>query len=157
MREKDKQERDKRHSLHQHQPTRSRLPSRHSFIKEVEAEPAPLDIIRKSLWQEKWQPNKSNLTQYNVRPSESLPHGWQLSWPQWRALNRVRTGKAATPSEKMKWGYQDTDSCACGISPCNLDHLLKECQHYGEIPTMEDLKIINTKAKSWLDAISDTI
>ena len=127
------------------------------MIKYVEASQAPLEIIRKSTWQEEWKAEESNLTHYNIIPAESLPPGSDLKWPQWRTLNRIRTGKAATPADKKMWGYLENDQCACGVAPCNLDHLLKDCQHYGEIPSTNDLMILNDKTKIWLDNVSDTI
>ena len=109
------------------------------------------------MWQDKWSPNDSNLSNHHIIPNEDLPQGWQLKWPEWRTLNRIRTGKASTPADQKRWGYIDNDSCSCGGGPCDLNHLITECQGYGPIPSKEDLSVLNENAISWLKLVSDTI
>ena len=157
MKEKDRQERDTRHSLHHHTPVRKRLKSRSSFIAETEALQGAYESVRLHQWHENWLSQQSSLKEYSLFPMEALPAGRDLSWRQWRTANRVRSKKTATPADKKRWGYTDTDVCACGATPCDLNHLLSECDHYGPRPGLGDIRAMSDTMTAWLDRVSDTI
>ena len=87
---------DQRHSLHHHQPVKSRLHSRNSFISTSQpllCKPTEAPVAK---WQEQWEATQSNLKTYDVHPKEQLPSGHTLTWHTWRMANRVRSGQAAT-------------------------------------------------------------
>ena len=114
--ERTKQLTDQRHSLHHHQPVKSRLPSRNSFVSTSQpllCKPAEARIAK---WQEQWEQTDSNLKRYNIDPKERLPSGHTLPWRAWRTSNRVRSGQAATPAAKHLWGYRDSKT-VCAAQP----------------------------------------
>ena len=66
-----KQLTDQRHSLHHHQPVKSRLHSRHSFVSTTQpllCKPAEARIAK---WQEQWEQTDSNLKRYNIDPKKN--------------------------------------------------------------------------------------
>ena len=94
--ERTKQLTDQRHSLHHHQPVKSRLHSRNSFVSTSQhllCKPAE-DRIAK--WQERREQTDSNLKRYNIDQKERLPSGHTLPWRAWRTSNRLRSVQAAT-------------------------------------------------------------
>ena len=88
--ERTKQLTDQRHSLHHHQPVKSRLRSRNSFISTSQpllCKPAEARVTK---WQNQWEATQSNLEKYDIHPKEQLPSGDTLPWRTWRTANRVR-------------------------------------------------------------------
>ena len=157
MKEKGKQERDERHNLFNKEPASKRLKSRSSFLSSTEPLEGSPELMRQYKWQEQWHNHQSHLKQFITSPREALPLGSNLSWRQWRAANRIRTGKTATPADKKKWGYIDSDVCSCGMSSCDLDHLLQECNLYGTRPTNADIAGMTETMVKWLEEAADTI
>ena len=93
--ERTKQLTDQRHNLHHHQPVKSRLRSRNSFISTSQpllCKPAEGRVTK---WQNQWEATKSNLKKYDIHPKEQLPSGDTLPWRTWRTANRVRSRQAA--------------------------------------------------------------
>ena len=137
--ERSKQLTDQRHSLHHHQPVKSRLHSRNSLISTSQpllCKPAEARVAK---WQERWEQTDSNLKRYNIHPKERLPSGHTLPWRVWRTANRVRSGQAATPAAKHLWGYWDSKNCMCGAATCLLNHIVTSCTHFGERPSIDDI------------------
>ena len=125
--ERTKQLTDQRHSLRHHQPVKSRLHSRNSFVSTSQpllCKPAEARIAK---WQEQWEQTDSNLKRYNIDPKERLPSGHTLPWRAWRTSNRVRSGQAATPAAKHLWGYRRVpvviQTVACNRWPINDNNL----------------------------------
>ena len=155
--ERTKQLTDQRHSLHHHQPVKSRLHSRNSFVSSSQpllCKPAEARIAK---WQEQWEQTDSNLKRYNIDPKERLPSGHTLPWRAWRTSNRVRSGQAATPAAKHLWGYRDSKNCMCGAATCDLNHIMTSCTHFGERPSLDDIAEMKDGYVRWLRAIADTI
>ena len=118
--EHTKQLTDQRHSLHHHQPVKSCLHSRNSFVSTSQpllCKPAEACVAK---WQEQWEATQSNMKTYDVHPKEQLPSGHTLPWRTWRTANRVRSGQAATPAVKHLWGYRKSETCVCGAATCDL-------------------------------------
>ena len=93
--ERIKQLTDQRHSLHHHQPMKSRLHSRNSFVSTSQpllCKPAEARVTK---WQNQWEATQSNLKKYDIHPKEQLPSGDTLPWRTWRMANRVRSGQVA--------------------------------------------------------------
>ena len=78
--ERSKQLTDQRHSLHHHQPVKSRLHSRNSFVSTSQPRLCKPSEARVANWQEQWEQTGSNLKRYNIHPKERLPSGHTLSW-----------------------------------------------------------------------------
>ena len=130
--ERTKQLTDQRHSRHHHQPVKSRLHSRNSFVSTSQpllCKPAEARVAK---WQEQWEATESNLKLYDVHPKEQLPSGHTLPWRTWRTANRVRSGHAAAPAAKHLWGYRESENCVCGAATCDLGHIMTSCRHFGE-------------------------
>ena len=129
--ERTKQLTDQRHSLHHHQPVKSRLHSRNSFVSTSQpllCKPAEARVAK---WLEQLEATESNLKLYDVHPKEQLPSGHTLPWRTWRTANRVRSGQAATPAAKHLWGYRESETCVCGAATCDLGHIMTNCRHFG--------------------------
>ena len=78
--ERTKQLTDQRHSLHHHQPVKSRLHSRNSFVSTSQpllCKPAEARVTK---WQHQWEATQSNLKKYDIHPKEQLPSGDTLPW-----------------------------------------------------------------------------
>ena len=141
--ERTKQLTDQRHSLHHHQPVKSRLHSRHSFVSTSQPLLCKPAEARAAKWQEQWEATESNLKLYDVHPKEQLPSGHTLPWRAWRAwrtANRVRSGQAATPVAKHLWGYRESETCVCGAATCDLSHIMTNCRHFGERPNRRNCR-----------------
>ncbi|KAF0762526.1 Uncharacterized protein FWK35_00012287 [Aphis craccivora] len=39
-----------------------------------------------------------------ISPAEHIPAGYDLNWPAWRTLNRLRTGVGRSKDNLKKWG-----------------------------------------------------
>ena len=155
--ERTKQLTDQRHSLHHHQPVKSRLHSRNSFISTSQpllCKPAEACVTK---WQNKWEATQSNLKKYDIHPKEQLPGGDTLPWRTWRTANRVRSGQAATPAAKHLWGYRENKHCMCGAATCDLNHIMTSCTHFGEIPSKDDIAEMEGRVVRWMSAVADTI
>ena len=103
--ERTKQLTDQRHSLHHHQPVKSRLHSRNSFVSTSQPLLCKSAEARVTKWQNQWEVTQSNLKKYDIHPKEQLPSGDTLPWRTWQMANRVRSGQAATPAAKHLWCY----------------------------------------------------
>ena len=114
--ERSKQLTDQRHSLHHHQPAKSRLHSRNSFISNSQPLLGKPTEARVAKWQEQWEQTYSNLKRYHIHRKERLPSGHTLPWLAWQTSNRVRSGQAATPAAKHLWGYRDSNT-VCAAQP----------------------------------------
>ena len=92
--ERTKQLTYQRQSLHHHhQPVKSRLHSRNSFVSTSQpllCKPAEACVAK---WQEQWEATESNLKLCDVHPKEQPPSGHTLPWRAWRTANRVRSGQ----------------------------------------------------------------
>ena len=155
--ERTKQLTDQRHSLHHHQPVKSRLHSRNSFVSTSQpllCNPAEARVTK---WQHQWEATQSNLKKYDIHPKEQLPSGDTLPWRTWRTANRVRSGQAATPAAKHLWGYRENKHCMCGAATCDLNHIMTSCTHFGEIPSKDDIAEMEGRAVRWMSAVADTI
>ena len=59
-----------------------------------------------------------------IPAAEALPSGAQREWPEWKCLNRLRTGVGRCKVNMVKWGYYaPPDVCACGDRQ-TMEHLL---------------------------------
>ena len=137
--ERSKHLTDQRHSLHHHQPSKSRLHSRNSFISTSQPLLCKLTETRVAKWKEHWEQTDRNLKRYNIHPKERLPSGHTQPLRAWRTANRVRSGQAATPAAKRLWGYRDSKNCMCGAATCDLNHIMTSCTHFGERPSVDDI------------------
>ena len=157
--ERTKQLTDQRHSLHHHQPVKSRLHLRNSFVSTSQlllylCKPAEARVMK---WHNQWEATQSNLKKYDIHPKEQLPSGDTLPWRTWRTANRVRSGQAATPAAKHLWGYRENKHCMCGAATCDLNHIMMSCPHFGEIPSKDDIAEMEGRAVRWMSAVADTI
>ena len=155
--ERTKQLTDQRHSLHHHQPVKSRLRSRNSFISTSQpllCKPAEARVTK---WQNQWEATQSNLKKYDIHRKEQLPSGDTLPWRTWQTANRVRSGQAATPAAKHLWGYRENKHCMCGAATCDLNHIMTSCTHFGVIPSKDDIAEMEGRAVRWMSAVADTI
>ena len=155
--ERTKQLTDQRHSLHHHQPVKSRLHSRNNLVSTSQAllcKPAEAHVTK---WQNQWEATQSNLKKYDIHPKEQLPSGDTLPWRTWRTANRVRSGRAATPAAKHLWGYHENKHYMCGAATCYLNHIMTSCTHFGEIPSKDDIAEMEGRAVRWMSAVADTI
>ena len=158
--ERTKQLTDQRHSLHHHQPVKSRLRSRNSFISTSQpllCKPTEAHVTK---CQNQWEATQSNLKKYDIHPKEQLPSGDTLpwrTWRTWRTANRVRSGQAATPAAKHLWGYRENKHCMCGAATCDLNHIMTSCTHFGELPSKDDIAEMEGRAVRWMSAVADTI
>ena len=146
-----------RQRLHHHQPVKSRLHSRNSFVSTSQpllCKPAEAQV---AMWQEQWEATQSNLKTYDVHPKEQLPSGHTLPWHTWRTANRVRSGQAATPATKHLWGYRESETCVCGVATCDLGHIMTNCRHFGGRPNRDKIAGMEDLAVRWMNAIADTI
>ena len=84
--EKLRQEKHPRHSLYGYTAPRARLKSRHSFIKAITALDCDPSSARERLWQTSHPPPSDF-----VSPKECLPAGYNLQWPTWKSVNRLRS------------------------------------------------------------------
>ena len=159
QKERLKQTTDSRHNLYPHEPVSARLPSRKSFVRTVTPLNDTLKTVRRNKWIGAWSENSnnSNLKNFNIDPTESLPLGYNLPWPVRRTANRIRSGHAATPAAKCDWGYQQSSVCQCGAPRCDIDHLLNDCDYYGTRPTNTDITSMNDNAIRWMAKVADTI
>ena len=154
--ERTKQLTDQRHSLHHHQPMKSRLHSRTSFISTSQpllCEPAEARVAK---WQEQWEATQSNLNTHEVHPKEQLPNGHTLPWRAWRTANRVRSGQAATPEAKHLLDYRESETWVCGAVTCDLGHIMTNCRHFGERPNRDEIAGMDDRAVRWTNAVADT-
>ena len=154
--ERTKQLTDQRHSLHHHQPMKSRLHSRTSAISTSQplmCEPAEPRVAK---WQEQWEATQSNLNTHEVHPKEQLPNGHTLPWRAWRTANRVRSGQAATPAAKHLLGYRESETWVCGAVTCDLGHIMTNCRHFGERPNRDEIAGMDDRAVRWTNAVVDT-
>ena len=78
--EHTKQLTDQRHSLHHHQPVKSRLHSRNSFVSTPQHLLCKPTEARVAAWQEEWEATQSNLKKYDIHPREELASGHTLPW-----------------------------------------------------------------------------
>ena len=143
--------------LHHHQPVKSRLHSRNSFVSTSHpllCKPAEARITK---WQNQWEPTQSNLKKYDIHPKEQLPSGDTLPWRTWRTANRMRSGQAATSAAKYLRGYRENKHCMCGAATCDLNHIMASCTHFGEIPSKDDIAEMEGRAVRWMSAVADTI
>ena len=114
--ERTKQLTDQRHSLHHHQPVKSRLHSRNSFVSTSQpllCKPAEARVMK---WQNQWDATQSNLKKYDIHPKEQLPSGDTLPWRTWRTANRVRSGQAATQQRNICGATVRTNT-VCAAQP----------------------------------------
>ena len=137
--ERTKQLTDQQHSPHHHQPVKSRLDSRNSFVSTSQPLLCKPTEARVAKWQEQWEATESNPKSYDVHPEKQLPSGHTLQWRTWRTANRVRSGQAATPAAKHLWGYRESETCVCGAATCDLGHITTHCRHFGEIPNRDEI------------------
>ena len=154
--DRTKQLTDQRHSLHHHQPVKSRLPSRNSFVSTSQ----PLRVSPQKLVSRSGKINgrlSRNLKKYDIDPKEKLPSGDTLPWRTWRTASRVRSGQAATPAAKHLWGYRENKQCMCGTATCDLNHIMTSCTHFGEIPSKDNIAEMEGQAVRWMSAVADTI
>ena len=124
MQERERQTTDMKHPMFNQTATPKRLRSRGSFLSKVH----PLGTVSKeaerlTLWKER-SPNPPAM---GLQPSEQLPPGADSTWPEWRCLNRLRSGVGRCKVALQKWGYlpegQNT-TCECGTVPQTMEHLL---------------------------------
>ena len=151
--ERTKQLTDQRHSLHHHQPVKSRLHSRNSFVSTSQpllCKPAEVRVT-------KWEATQSNLKKYDIHPKEQVPSGDTLPWRTWRTANRVRSGQAATPAAEHLWGYRENKHCMCGATTCDLNHIVTSCTNFGETSSKDDIAEMEGRAVRWMRAVADTI
>ena len=115
------QEKDPRHPLYGYTAPRARLKSRHSFIKATTALDSDPSRARERLWQTNHPPPSDF-----VPPKECLPAGYNLQWPTWKSLNRLRSQVGRCKEHLVKWGYalKDESTCDCGVNPQTMAHLL---------------------------------
>ena len=97
-----RQEKDPRHPLYGYTALCARLKSHHSFIKAT----ATALVF--------------------VPPKECLLAGYNLQWPTWKLLNRLRSQVGRCKEHLVKWGYplKDESTCDCGANPQTMVHLL---------------------------------
>jgi hypothetical protein len=156
MQERERQTTDEKHPMFNQSAAPKRLKSRGSFLSKVH----PLGTVSKeaerlNLWKER----SPNLPAMGLQPSEQLPPGADSTWPEWRCLNRLRSGVGRCKVALQKWGYlpegQDT-VCECGTAPQTMEHLLA-CPQMGQHCTHEDLAEFNDSARHcvnyWLGRI----
>ena len=67
-------------SLHHHQPVKSRLHSRNSFVSTPQHLLCKPTEARVAAWQEEWEATQSNLKKYDIHPREELASGHTLPW-----------------------------------------------------------------------------
>ena len=89
-RERQRQVTDERHPMYGHEPAKSRLKSRKSFLAAVEPD-GELNT-RETLWQDRVALLPST-TSMALLAREELPPGNESSWAEWKCLNRLRSGK----------------------------------------------------------------
>ena len=136
--ERSKQLRYQRHILHHHQPLKSRLHSRNSFISTSQPLMCKPAEARVAKWQEQWEQTDINLKRYNIHPKERLPSGHTLPWCVWRPSNRVRSGQAATPAAKHLWGCRCHGLSVYPVCVCNTVRL-------GQVRSRHNLKPSGTR------------
>ena len=68
--ERTKQLTGQRHSLHHHQPVKSRLHLRNSFVSTSQPLPCKPAEVRVTKWQHQWEATQSNLKTYDIHPKE---------------------------------------------------------------------------------------
>ena len=130
--------------------SKRRLKSRRSFLNEVEPSGAT-----NTLWKERLA-NLPQTTSMSIGVKEELPPGADLSWVEWKCLNRLRSSTSPCKSTLKKWGYLDNEdvTCACGSEPQTMEYLLR-CPHLGHKCDAEDLSVLNERAKNcvqfWLN------
>eukprot|EP00057_Strongylocentrotus_purpuratus_P005102 XP_003730216.1 PREDICTED: RNA-directed DNA polymerase from mobile element jockey-like [Strongylocentrotus purpuratus] len=151
--ERSRQVEDTRHPLYSHQPARTRLKSRKSFLHTVQPLSQPPHSTRVILWEEKRSENHHH-EKLSIPTKEQLPPGHRCDWNTWKSLNRLRTGVGRCKYNMNKWGYtDDTDTnCECGTSVQSMSHLLR-CPLLIDQCCLEDLVAANEKAlqcpKAW--------
>ena len=123
-RERLRQSTDECHPLFGHEPAKRRLKSRKSFLNEVE--PSGAANTRMTLWKQRLA-NLPTSTAMSIQVKEELPSGADLSWPEWKCLNRLRSGTGRCRVTLKKWGYLNSDdiTCVCGSEPQTMKHLLR--------------------------------
>lgn len=109
-----------KHPLFDHQPPRSRLKSRNSFLRTF----SPPNNQPPSTALERWQ--MSGVLPSNwPRPQDSLPPGQEHGWPIWRSLNRLRTGVGRSNNNLRKWEFPTESTLGeRGVEP-TTPHLLQ--------------------------------
>ena len=150
--ERTKQLTDQRHRLHHHQPAKSRLHSRNSFVSTSQPLLCKPAEARVKKWQHQWEATQSNLKKYDIHPNEQHPSGDTR-----RTANRVPSGQAATPAAKHLWGYREYKHYICGAATCDLNHIMTSCTHFGEIPSKDDIAEMEGRALRWMSAVAETI
>ena len=53
----------------------------------------------------------------SISANEELPPGADLSWTEWKCLNRLRTGTGHCKVNLKQWGYRMNVTCECGFEP----------------------------------------
>lgn len=141
--ERTKAETDIRHPLHNQTTPNFRLKSRKSFLKTTKLLHKHPEEVRRERW--KLSLSKEN-NKLESEPAELLPAGYELDWPTWRSLNRLRVGVGRAKNNLKKWGMlQDISTkCECGMEQ-NMEHLLN-CQSCPFSCTKEDLLYANPNA-----------
>ena len=144
-RERERQTTDERHPLYGHEPPRSRLKSRRSFLNEVE--PSGAANTRETLWKERLA-SLPKAVCMSMGAREELPPGADSSWTEWKCLNRLRSGTGRCKVTLKKWGYLRSDdvTCECGSEPQTMEHLLM-CPLLEQECHAEDLAEFNDCAK----------
>ena len=149
--ERSKQLTYQRHRLHHHQPAKSRLHSRNSFISTSQpfiCRPAEARVAK---WQEQWEQTDSNLKRY-IHPKDRLPSGHTLPWRAWWTANQVRSGQAATRQRNICGATERAKNAAT----CDLNHIMTSCTYFGERPNVEDSAEMKDGYVRWLSAVADT-
>ena len=151
--EKHKQENDPRHPLYGYEMSSARLKSRKSFLRSTSATDNDPRLARQQLWDVKC-PAPPEF----IKASETLPPGYQLQWPTWKSLNRLRTQVGRCRESMAKWGFRERTQlhCDCGASSQTMAHLLS-CPLCPSSYTREDLNEASDNAvavaKFWADKI----
>ncbi|KAI5727952.1 hypothetical protein M8J77_009167 [Diaphorina citri] len=130
--ERSKQSTDHRHPLYNHHPPPARLKSRSSFLRStLELNGSP-PTRRLDLWNE-------GTPDPLIELKEEASPGFQLRYPVWKSLNRLRTGVTRCRVNLVKWGYveDEDDQCDCGQVQTN-EHLLV-CPNLATPCSMQDL------------------
>ena len=144
-RERQRQVTDERHPMYGHEPAKSRLKSRKSFLAAVEPD-GELNT-RETLWQDRVALLPST-TSMALLAREELPPGNESSWAEWKCLNRLRSGKGRCKVTLQEWEYLKNGdvTCVCRSEPQTMDHLLK-CPLLSQRCTAEDLAVFNDLAQ----------
>ena len=144
--ERHRQSTDERHPLYGHEPTRSRLRSRKSFVSTVDPS-AKVEHTRMALWKER-MPDLPRKVSMSMNASEDLPPGADSKYAEWKCLNRLRTGTGRCKETLKKWGYRSNNDvkCDCGAKTQTMAHLLR-CPLLEQKCKAKDLAEYNDVAK----------